>query len=302
MHNFLANLDFFLDIAKAEFGNQIDQDGNFYFYPKEPKVPDIQIIAIVLLAEAEGIDSENLLYARLKAEHPAFFCSLPHRTNFNRRKRRLRDKTDELSALMAAKLQSEHDVHIIDSMPLPVCRFARYRQCRIMHDDLSMLPKTGYQPIDKQYFFGYKLHALVNDKGLIISYYLSQANVHDVKLLKDITLGFIQNTTLLADKGYISRQMQLDLFDDSQIALKTPPRKNMPANPNWKKWMGKLRKRVETVFSQHCDQFFIKRNYAKSFNGFFTRITSKIAAYTLLQYINHMANKPIGQVKHALLS
>lgn len=37
----------------------------------------------------------------------------------------------------------------------------------------------------------------------------------------------------------------------------------------------KSRKRIETLFSQLCDHFMIRRNYAKTFNGFKTRILSK---------------------------
>ena len=48
----------------------------------------------------------------------------------------------------------------------------------------------------------------------------------------------------------------------------------------------KSRKRIETLFSQLCDQFMIRRNYAKSFDGFKTRIMSKISALTVIQYIN----------------
>ena len=60
-------------------------------------------------------------------------------------------------------------------------------------------------------------------------------------------------------------------------------------------------KRIETNFSQLCDQFLFIRNYAKNVTGLFTRIIGKISAFTVLQYINKNNNKPIGQVKYALL-
>jgi hypothetical protein len=46
--------------------------------------------------------------------------------------------------------------------------------------------------------------------------------------------------------------------------------------------------------------FLMKRNYAKSFLGYHTRLTSKITAHTMLQYLNRLANKPLNQIKHAL--
>ena len=59
----------------------------------------------------------------------------------------------------------------------------------------------------------------------------------------------------------------------------------------------KSRKRIETLFSQLCDQFMIRRNYAKSFEGFKNRILSKIMALTVIQMINKINNKNINNIK-----
>jgi hypothetical protein len=45
----------------------------------------------------------------------------------------------------------------------------------------------------------------------------------------------------------------------------------------------------------------ININYAKQTTGLFTRIIAKISAMTILQYINKLNNKPIGQIKDALI-
>jgi hypothetical protein len=42
------------------------------------------------------------------------------------------------------------------------------------------------------------------------------------------------------------------------------------------------------------------RNYAKDVDGIFTRVLTKIAAITALQYPNKINGKPIGRVKKAL--
>ena len=34
--------------------------------------------------------------------------------------------------------------------------------------------------------------------------------------------------------------------------------------------------------------------------GLFTRIIGKISAFTAMQYLNHINNRPIGRVKYAL--
>ena len=58
---------------------------------------------------------------------------------------------------------------------------------------------------------------------------------------------------------------------------------------------------AQANFSQLCDQFLFIRNYAKNVDGLFTRIIGKISAFTVLQYINKINNKPIGQIKYALV-
>ena len=63
----------------------------------------------------------------------------------------------------------------------------------------------------------------------------------------------------------------------------------------------KARKRIETIYSQLCDQFMIIRIYVKDAEGLFVRIIGKISAFTVLQDINYKNNKPIGRVKYVLI-
>ncbi len=104
--------------------------------------------------------------------------------------------------------------------------------------------------------------------------------------MKDIQ-NQINDCTLIADKGYLSSEYQLNLFETSNIKLSVPMLKNQHNYKDQPYIFRKSRKRIETLFSQLCDQFMIRRNYAKSFNGFKTIILSKITALTVIQYINY---------------
>jgi hypothetical protein len=64
----------------------------------------------------------------------------------------------------------------------------------------------------------------------------------------------------------------------------------------------KKRKRIKTLFSQLCDQFMIRRNYAKSFDEFKTRILSKITALTVIQFINKFIfDRNINNIKISII-
>ena len=83
---------------------------------------------------------------------------------------------------------------------------------------------------------------------------------------------------MIGDRGYISADVQLDLFETAHIRLEVPYRRNQR---DWKPVFhsfAKARKRIETLFSQLCDQFMLIRNYAKDTDGLFARIIGKISA------------------------
>ena len=110
----------------------------------------------------------------------------------------------------------------------------------------------------------------------------------------------MKNATLIGDKGYIAKQIKTDLFHQCNVRLETSCRNNQQQQTTWHPVFRKSRKRIETLFSQLCDQMMLKRNYAKSLTGLKTRLISKIAAVTLLQSINYHHQKPINHLKHAL--
>ena len=191
------------------------------------------------------------------------------------------------------------DYFCVDSNPIEVCRIARYKRCCMGKKDFEKAPSIGYCASQGIFYYGYKLHALCGLSGVIHSFDLTKASVHDIHYLKDVKADY-SNCTVIGDRGYISAQVQLDLFETANIRLEVPYRCN---RKEWKPTFpafAKARKRIETLFSQLCDQFMIMRNYAKDTDGLFARIVGKISALTILQYINYKNNKPIGRVKYAL--
>ena len=100
----------------------------------------------------------------------------------------------------------------------------------------------------------------------------------------------------------MSKTIQLDLFQTVNIKLETPKRKNQIDYKPQAYIFRKSRKRIETLFSQLCDQFKIRNNYAKSFEGFKTRILAKITALTLVQYVNKFIfDRPINNIKNQII-
>ena len=299
MRNLATKFGKIFDICKKFSKNLVDERGNMPRRGVVPRISDLEVIALSLTAEQFGIDSESYLFALLE-EYKSAFPNLISRRQYNDRRKFTANLCEQIRKNIAQAIDAGEDVFCVDSKPVPVCRIARAKRCKLGKYDFAKAPSFGYCAAQDCYYYGYKLHALCGLHGVIHSCDLSKASVHDIYYLQDIKYEY-HRCTFLGDKGYLSASVQLDLFETSEIRLEVPYRLNQK---DWKPTFApfaKARKRMETLFSQMVDQFMLCRNYAKQQVGLFARIISKISALTILQYINFINNKPLGQIKHALL-
>lgn len=261
---------------------------------------DCEIIALALTSEYLGIDSENYFFSNLKSDHLFDFPNLIDRSNYNRRRKMMAYNISRLNQQIANILNEGENVFLVDSIPVPVCQIARASRSKICRENYETAPDKGYSAVSKSYYHGYKLHMATSIRGIFVSMDMSKASVHDVKYLSDIKYSQMNNCTLIGDKGYLSKEYQIDLFSICNIKLETPKRSNQLIKERFHPVYKKSRKRIETLFSQLCDQFMLKRNYAKTNLGVSIQILSKVASVTVLQYINYINNKPINHLKYAL--
>ena len=299
MHNFVTKFVKILEICKQFAGNRVNEKGNVARCGVVPTFSDLEVIALSLTSEAFGIDSENYLFNRLNRECPGVIPNLITRRQYNHRRKKTKFLGEEIRKAIARKIDGGESVFCIDSKPVKVCQNARGNRCTIGKTDIEHAPAWGYCASQDMHYYGYKLHALCGITGVIHSYDMTAANVHDLYYLKDVKWEY-HDCMILGDKGYLSAPIQQDLFQTANITLEVPYRLNQK---NWRQpsWAYKrFRKRIETVFSQLNDHFMMIRNYAKQPEGFFTRMAAKIAAFTMMQYFNFLNHKPIGQVKYAL--
>ncbi|AZZ58282.1 IS982-like element ISRa1 family transposase [Riemerella anatipestifer] len=248
---------------------------------RTPKMSDLEVISLNITAEYLSIDSELQLFRKL----PNSLINKIEGSVYNKRKRRLSLQTEQIRQRISMEFNEFEDIFIVDSMPMKVCENARSTRSKICKEQSYSSPTYGYCASQKLYFYGYKLHAVCSLNGVIKNFDISPASVHDIHYLKDIGEQ-MRNCTLIGDRGYLSAKVQIDLFNYANIKLDTPMRSNQKDYIPQFSLYKKKRKRIETFFSQLCDQFMIKRNYAKTFEGFKTRIISKITAATVIQYIN----------------
>ena len=93
----------------------IENKTNFLNQKREPKLSDIELIAVDITSEYMSIDSEYQLFRCL----PAYLSSKIERSVYNRRKRKLFYCREVLRKKIAAGIHSSN-YYIVDSMPLEV--------------------------------------------------------------------------------------------------------------------------------------------------------------------------------------
>jgi hypothetical protein len=292
MSNISANYERILEVLR-----KISKEQLLTYQRRKPKLSDLELISLSLTAEFMSIDSEMDLFRQL----PKSILNKIERSVYNKRRRNLVNHLNEIRLKLASKFNEFEEYFIVDNMPLEVCKLSRSSRSKICKEVSYCYPDRGYCASQSSSYYGYKLHAVCSVSGVFQSIDLNPASVHDIHYLKDIR-NQISDCVLIADKGYLSAEVQLNLFETCNIKLDTPMRKNQE---NFKKQpyiFRKKRKRIETLFSQLCDQFMIRRNYAKYFNVFKTRFLSKTTALTTIQYINKFVfNRNINNIKISII-
>jgi hypothetical protein len=263
MHNIKANFGRFFGICKEFFEDEVDGKGNLQYYPRRPKMTDIQVISLALVMEALGIDSENLLFSKIKTDYPYLFANLIDRSRFNRRRRRLHPHIMRIQDKISKRLEHKSSTMVIDSIPVPVVKMAREKTYRAFRKSFETAPAKGYSAVNRGWFIGYKLHVVIFDNGVVQQSGITKGNVHDINFLKSVDKLPLKKR-LLGDKAYLSKALQMDLFEKYSVELRVPFRYNQYDYTKHPKKYKSKRQMVETFFAQMCDQLNLKRNYAKS--------------------------------------
>ena len=264
------------------------------------KMSDSEIITLSICSELISIDSENAWYSFVKRNYRHLFPNLCCRTRFNRTRRALLQVTELLRRKVGQVLPVPHSRYfVIDSFPLPVCRFGRARYCRSFRADGA---NYGRCPSKKETYYGFKVHALITLEGYITAFEITPASVDDREGLRDLAENHL-GLVILGDKGYTGRILWEDMKQQGVCLMSLKPSNY---KENWPREVRQLifrfRRRVETVFSQLTEQTNAERVLAKSFRGLCTRLQNKILGHNLCMAFNSIFREPcdIGKIKELI--
>ena len=184
-----------------------------------------------------------------------------------------------LCVYLHSRLVACRGLAFIDSTPVPVCHNKRIPRHKVFAG-LAARGKTSMG-----WFYGFKLHLIVDDKGDLLSFYLTPGNVDDRKPVPHMAKKLWGK--LFGDKGYISQPLFEQLFDQG-LQLITPIRKNMHNRliPLMDKLLTRKRSIIETINDQLKNISQIAHTRNRSPTNFLVNLIAGLIAYT------HQPKKP----------
>jgi hypothetical protein len=171
-------------------------------------------------------------------------------------------------------------ISFIDATSLAVCHPARIPQHRVFRVDA----RRGKTSVG--WFYGFKLHLVVNDRGELLAFCLTAGNCDDRKPVPRLVHRLFGR--LFADKGYISAPLAERLFLEQGLRLITKLRKNMRTRllPLADHLLLRKRALIETIFDHLKNVCQIEHSRHRSPIHFCVHLLAGLAAYC------HLPKKP----------
>ena len=241
---------------------------------RKPKLSTSEVITIMILFHFSGYRTMKGFYTEYVKVH---MCHLfPKTVSYNRFVELMAGANLPLAHYLKTCCMGEcTGISFIDSTPLRVCKNKRIRRNKVF-EGIAQVGKSTMG-----YFFGFKLHLVVNDKGELLNFMITPGNVDDRQPLKND--AFIQDITgkLYGDKGFISAELTQALFCGG-IHLVTQIRNNMKNCLMELKDKIMLRKRsiIETINDELKNMCQIEHSRHRSVANFISNLLAGLAAYS----------------------
>lgn len=178
-----------------------------------------------------------------------------------------------LFAFLLYKTGKITGIAFVDSTKIQICHNKRIQRNKVF----AGWAKRGKTTTG--WFYGFKLHLIINECGEILAFQLSKGNISDVSVLENLSQGVMGK--VFGDKGYISAEIAKKLFERG-LEIITTLKRNMKNRLMSVKDKVLLRKRVliETVNDQLKNISQLEHTRHRSIGNFFINALAAIAAYT----------------------
>ncbi len=266
----------------------LQSEGHKYMRPEggaPPHLSDAEMLTLLLahqLAQAKWRERRWLRY--LRHNYSEWFPNLTSQSAYNRRARNL---TGVLNALRI-QLVREVSAHlptegVTDGTPIHIRHWRRYGPHHLALPEADL----GYCAAKREYYYGYKLLALVTLSGIIIEWGLIPASADERDGLEAMMFGD-EEWLIWADKGLLDERRQRRMDEEQNIRVITPTRRNQKAqlHPALAQLLATTRPIVETTFAQAKEFVDLEKPHAYTWSGLTLRLVAKLTALMVVAWAN----------------
>jgi transposase len=161
----------------------------------------------------------NFKHFYLEQVHKQWRCAFPGLPSYQRFVEWMPSVLIPLCAYLKHCFGRCTGIGFVDSTSVKVCHNRRISRNHVFKDVAS----RGKTSVD--WFFGFKLHIVVNEHGEILNAIVTPGNIDDRKPIPDLLTGLFGK--IFADRGYVSQQLADQLFREFGIEFFAKPRRNM---------------------------------------------------------------------------
>lgn len=258
----------------------------------EPTLSDSEVITIETVGEYLRLDQDKAIFKYFRSHFAHFFPALRkvHRTTFVRQAANLWQAKEKVWQFITGFVLLDPHFSIVDSLPIPVCQFARAYRCQLYQGEAAY----GKDMLVRQTFYGFRIHVRLAWPGIITRFALVSANVQELNVVYEL----VEDTPglTLGDRNYWSPQVTEELRQ-KLVQLEAPFRKaSHDPQPHRSRLISRFRYLIDTVFGQLSQQFQIKKVWARDLWHLGNRLLRKILSHTLSVFLNQSQDRPLLNV------
>lgn len=268
----------------------------------KPDFSDSEVICLKIVEQMLS-GSEKAWHSFVRKNYLHLFPRLISRSRYHRRGKDLQLFLEHFRWQLVSLLGQHTEYwHILDSMPLPVCHYARAKHNARFCQEFDICEDLlfGRCSSKKERVFGFKLHVMATTYGIPVHYVLAPARHNDSVVAPEVIMTYRGGIGVATDKGYTGLKEKIPA--SAAIELIIPPKKSQHYELTaFGKWIqAKYRFLIETTFSILSQQFNLQKTGAKSRWGLQARIITKLTSMTFAAYLNFLCGRPLLNIKELI--
>jgi len=289
MHSLEAlfcSVDDFCQVFEPLWTQQLLSDGTKH-RQRQPRLSLSERMTILIAFHQSHHRNFKAYYLQTFTQH--WSAAFPHLLSYQRFVEWIPSTLIPLSVYLHSCFGPCTGVSMMDATKIAVCHNRRIPRHRVFKD-MAARGKTSVG-----WFYGFKLHVVVNDQGELLNMALTPGNTDDRVPVPNLLKNLFGK--VIADRSYVSQSLFERLLSQMGIQLIVPPRKNMKNRlmPLMDKILTRKRSIMETIIDQFKNISQIEHSRHRSPVNFLVNVVCGLIAYC------HQPKKPSLSIDEYLL-